>query len=250
VSRSSFRRHLNFANVASALALFIAVSGGTAVALKGVNGVNSGDIKNGSVKTKDLGKNAANGAKVNESTLGIVPLAANAEDAELLDGISSESFQIGNGISGAIAGGVPDNAQTGRIDLGSATLEMECNLPNLVVNVQDDAGGVSPTPAAPTDVWFDGLHEQLTADGASTGQHTYDITADPGITKTLQLWTADGVISDAHISAAEDLAPTPDLCQVVLPIQQNFDGGSPVNSAARDDAELFDGTATGLVPRG
>jgi uncharacterized iron-regulated membrane protein len=40
------RRHLTFANVASALALFIAVSGGTAVALSGSNTVFTDDIAN------------------------------------------------------------------------------------------------------------------------------------------------------------------------------------------------------------
>jgi hypothetical protein len=33
------RRHLTFANVASAIALFVAISGGTAVALSGSNTV-------------------------------------------------------------------------------------------------------------------------------------------------------------------------------------------------------------------
>lgn len=50
------RHHLTFANVASALALFIALSGGTAVALGGSNTVFSDDIVDGQVKSPDLAK--------------------------------------------------------------------------------------------------------------------------------------------------------------------------------------------------
>jgi hypothetical protein len=50
------RRHLTFANVASAIALFVAISGGTAVALSGTNTVFSDDIVDGQVKSPDLAK--------------------------------------------------------------------------------------------------------------------------------------------------------------------------------------------------
>ena len=50
------RRRLTFANVASAIALFVAVSGGTAFALSGSNTVFSDDIVNGQVKEPDLAK--------------------------------------------------------------------------------------------------------------------------------------------------------------------------------------------------
>jgi hypothetical protein len=50
------RRHLTFANVASAIALFVAITGGTAVALGGSNTVFSDDIVDGQVKPQDLAK--------------------------------------------------------------------------------------------------------------------------------------------------------------------------------------------------
>jgi hypothetical protein len=50
------RRHLSFANVVSVIALFIAISGGTAVALTGSNTVFSDDIVDGQVKSPDLAK--------------------------------------------------------------------------------------------------------------------------------------------------------------------------------------------------
>jgi hypothetical protein len=48
------RRHLSFANVASGIALFVALSGGTAVALQGMNTVDSGDIINDEVRSPDV----------------------------------------------------------------------------------------------------------------------------------------------------------------------------------------------------
>ena len=52
------RRHFTFSNVASGLALFLVISGGTAVALRGTNTVFSNDIVNGQVKPADLAKSA------------------------------------------------------------------------------------------------------------------------------------------------------------------------------------------------
>jgi hypothetical protein len=210
------RRHLTFANVASALALFLAIGGGTtAIALRGKNTVDSGDIKNKAVKTRDLADNAATGAKVNESTFTIVP------DSDQLDGISSEDFQFGNGITAAIAGGVEDGATFGRVDLGSATLEIDCEDPSGFLNVEDDAGGVAPSPAAPTDVWIEGAHFAIVADGASSTPAPVTMTED---TVPVQIWTADNVVTDAQFNVFFDA--TLDLCVVTLPIQQNFLGGS------------------------
>jgi hypothetical protein len=59
------RRHLTFANVASALALFIALSGGTAIALSGSNTVFSDDLVDGQVKSPDLAKLAFTPVKPN-----------------------------------------------------------------------------------------------------------------------------------------------------------------------------------------
>jgi hypothetical protein len=66
------RRHLTFANVASAIALFVAISGGTAVALSGTNTVQSDDLGPGAqVKAPDVADNAVNSADVvNESLTG------------------------------------------------------------------------------------------------------------------------------------------------------------------------------------
>ena len=83
---SRIRSHLSYANVISSLALFIVLTGGTAVALTGTNTVQSDDLGPGAqVKAPDVAANAVNGADivdnslsgtdVNESSLGRVPSA-------------------------------------------------------------------------------------------------------------------------------------------------------------------------------
>ena len=65
------RRHLTFANVASAIALFVAISGGTALALSGSNTVQSDDLGPGAqVKAPDVAANAVNGSDVVDDSLG------------------------------------------------------------------------------------------------------------------------------------------------------------------------------------
>jgi hypothetical protein len=76
-----FSGRLSYANVISSLALFAALTGGTALALEGKNTVDSGDIKKNAVKTSDIAADAATGNDVNESTLGKVPSAATADSA-------------------------------------------------------------------------------------------------------------------------------------------------------------------------
>jgi hypothetical protein len=80
------RERLTFANVISVIALFVALGGGAyAISKAPKNSVTSKSIKNGQVKTKDLGKDAATGAKVNEASLGQVPSAVNAGHAQTAD---------------------------------------------------------------------------------------------------------------------------------------------------------------------
>jgi hypothetical protein len=47
-------RHLTYANVVASLALFLALTGGSAIALRGTDRVDSGDIRDGEVRTRDL----------------------------------------------------------------------------------------------------------------------------------------------------------------------------------------------------
>lgn len=97
---------LTYANVVATLALFLALGGGTAaVALQGRNTVDSGDIINQEVKSPDLrnggvrsvdvrngrlagidvAPNTLTGEHIDESTLGTVPTAGNADQLDDLD---------------------------------------------------------------------------------------------------------------------------------------------------------------------
>src|SRR5215207_1594727 len=66
--RRFFARRPSPAMAVGFVALLAALSG-TAVALPGVNLIDSGDIKNGQVKAKDIGKNAVTGKKVANGAL-------------------------------------------------------------------------------------------------------------------------------------------------------------------------------------
>jgi uncharacterized delta-60 repeat protein len=73
------RRHLTFANVASAIALFVALGGGTAVALNGADTVQSDDLGPGAqVKGPDVAANAVNGTDVVDNSITGADLAASA----------------------------------------------------------------------------------------------------------------------------------------------------------------------------
>lgn len=65
------KRHLSYANIAATTALVVAVGGGGAAVAASVakNSVGSPQIRNGQVKTVDLGKNAVTGAKVKHDSL-------------------------------------------------------------------------------------------------------------------------------------------------------------------------------------
>lgn len=84
-------RHLSFANVASGLALFVALTTGIAYALE-----------NNSVKSKHIAPNQVKGSDVKESTLGGVPSLA-AEDLEV------DAFELlGEAGSGQVLGRIDD----------------------------------------------------------------------------------------------------------------------------------------------
>src|SRR5436190_159592 len=76
------RRHLSFANVVSVIALFAALSGGTAVALTGSNTVQSDDLGPGAqVRAADVAANAVKGSNAEDSTV-------NAEQSLTLNAVT------------------------------------------------------------------------------------------------------------------------------------------------------------------
>lgn len=221
---SKFRRHLTFANVASALALFLAVGGGTtAIALRGKNTVDSGDIKNRNVRTRDLAQNAVTGAKANESTFSIVP------NASELDGISSEFFQFGNGASFAFVDALENGEDRPVVNLIDSTVNVACDS-TPTVKVQDVADG-----ATPTDAWVNGEHEQLDTDGEEgTGQ---ELAMDTD-TALVQTWGATDLQGDLRASFFYDPAPTPDLCIFAIEGQIQINENAVASASAQERASI------------
>lgn len=84
------RKDATYANVVAMLALFVALGGSAYAALK----IDSGDIKNRSIKGIDVAKNTLGGAQVKESKLGKVPNAATADNAEAIQGTGLNALKV------------------------------------------------------------------------------------------------------------------------------------------------------------
>jgi hypothetical protein len=91
--RSKIRRSLTFANVCSALALFVALSTGTAYA---ANTIFSTDIVDGEVKREDLAGNAVNGSKIQNGAVGAADLAADSVGAATILDSSISALDLGD----------------------------------------------------------------------------------------------------------------------------------------------------------
>jgi hypothetical protein len=71
----ALRRRLSYANVMATAAVFIALGGSSYAALR----ITGADVRNGSLSYRDLKKNTLGGSRVQESRLGKVPRAKNAD---------------------------------------------------------------------------------------------------------------------------------------------------------------------------
>jgi hypothetical protein len=126
--RRFFTRRPSPAMAVGFIALVAALSG-TAVALPGVNLVDSGDIKNGQVKRKDIAKNAVNGAKVANGALS----GADVKDGSLTPSDFSGSVQGPKGDKG-------DKGETGPPG------------PSLVGGAKSDSGTIGPIAGTMVDL--------------------------------------------------------------------------------------------------
>ena len=85
----------------SALALFVALGGG-AVALQGKNSVNSGDIKNESVKGEDVKTDTLRGSDIHDEAVGAADVKAGAIGSpELKDASVAAADVAADGLTGA-----------------------------------------------------------------------------------------------------------------------------------------------------
>jgi hypothetical protein len=96
------RSHLTYANVMATIAVFLVLSGGTAVALSGTDTVQSDDLGPGSqVKAPDVAANAVNGSDVVDNSIASADI---------------QNFSLGNGdlLTGSVdSRAATDNSLTG-----------------------------------------------------------------------------------------------------------------------------------------
>jgi len=106
MSLKGLRERFTYANVVATLALVLAVTGGaTAIALSlPKNSVKSKQLAKEAVKTSDIAKDAVTGAKVKESTLGKVPLAAHADSADTAGSAGSATNAAHAAVADALGG--------------------------------------------------------------------------------------------------------------------------------------------------
>jgi hypothetical protein len=138
-------KRLSYANVMSSLAVFLVLGGATAFAaglaknsvgpkqLK-KNAVTTAKIKNNAVTTSKIKDGAVTGAKVNAGSLGTVPKATHADNANTVGGLSPDKFSAAG--SGFDEGGCDPNSTTFKV-CTSVTL----NLPHSGPVVLVGAGG-------------------------------------------------------------------------------------------------------------
>jgi hypothetical protein len=193
------RSHLSFANVASAVALFLALSTGSAFALSGANtvftdditdnevrtadvrndslsggGLAAADLKSGSVGTAEVAANSLNGGDINESGLGIIP------NANQLDGVDSTGFLASGNVQKLIyetpAGA---SSPTALATVGPVTIKGDCvdngfgaTSLKLIANV----AGTSGTPAGSSD-YMHHEHTNLSGGGYTHRSGQVSITA-------------------------------------------------------------------------
>jgi hypothetical protein len=120
------RRHLTYANVMATIAVFLVLSGGTAVALTGSNTVQSDDLGPGAqVQAPDVAANAVGGpdvtdnslagADVNEASLGTVP------NASKVGGLAPSALTRGRAKT-SVPGCDPDSSTF--VDCGAVTVNL------------------------------------------------------------------------------------------------------------------------------
>jgi len=105
---AKLRRKLTYANVASTLALVLALSGGVAYA---ANTIYSTDIVDGQVKKADIGANAVNSAKVGDNSLtgtDILESTLAGVNADTLGGFSADNMIRVGGTTKRAAEDMPD----------------------------------------------------------------------------------------------------------------------------------------------
>ncbi|MFT4081441.1 MAG: hypothetical protein QM638_02545 [Nocardioides sp.] len=179
---SSFKRHLNFSNVAAATALVVAVGGGGAAVAATVahNSVGSPQIKNGQVKLVDLGANSVNGAKVVNGSLSAKELTAKALKS-LRAQVAEGPVKTGS-LTGSYAAG-PTLTYTAPADgviKVSASLDFAAHKASTYIGAKLTQDGTqvrfSWMDPGDVDTWYDQSQSITGVIPVTAGTHTYTLS--------------------------------------------------------------------------
>jgi hypothetical protein len=99
------RKRLSYANIVASLALFIALGGVSYAATASRNTVRSSSIRNGEVKTADIGSNAITSVKIKNGQVGSVDIANSAVNSAKIANGSVARGDLAAGAAGLRAYG-------------------------------------------------------------------------------------------------------------------------------------------------
>ncbi|MEO7198140.1 MAG: hypothetical protein ABIZ50_06665 [Solirubrobacterales bacterium] len=200
---STIRSHVR-GNVIGYLALFVALSGTAYAAMAPKNSVTSKSIKNGQVRTADLGSDAVTGPKVANGSLAGADLeAGSVSGAQVKDDSLSGADLVNGSINGADVG----DGSLSKADLASGQFG---SAPAAATYASHDPVDFQIPVAIPTQVIFTG--DQANGDSGGALIHL----SQPGrvlATASLQLINADVNLHTAFcrfgIAPAGNPSPTP-----------------------------------------
>ncbi len=191
------RKHITFANVMSSIAVFLVLGGGAAYAAKKIgsneikgnsittgklkkNAVTASKIKKNSITTAKIKNGAVTGPKINLTTLGTVPNAANSATTSVI-----------KGSKGTVLGG----QQATAFEYGPFKLVVKCEAYE-TTKLSPHVFIESSTPNSTFTSWVDGsktlgpatpeAEREVTAPyySDSSGPYEYDSPSDGGVSAT------------------------------------------------------------------
>jgi hypothetical protein len=149
------RRRLTYANVISSLALFLVLSGGTAVALSGSNTVFSDDITDGNVRNADIGSGAVTNSKLGFRSVTLEKINGNAINS----GRVVDNSLTGNDLLESTLGQVPSAGNANTLDnkdssefAAGPVCDVDLSSGTTTSSTFGDLSGTDPGPSVTVDV--------------------------------------------------------------------------------------------------
>jgi len=201
------RKRLTYANVMSSIAVFLVIGGATAFAALGKNTVGSKQLKKNAVTTKKIKNNAVTtpkikngavtGAKVNLSSLGKVPSAANADNAtNAAHANNADNANNANTVGGIhivkfSLNGTSDIGKTQILDLNGLQLQASCTSSEITLTATTTTAGDGDISAWAVDA------------SSETSEGEYDDEFGPGETFTFPDPTKNDVLGEAAFTGGD-----------------------------------------------